>query len=215
MFHSRIPVADISLTINGEDAGTFGHPNVERILDKSKPSPFGKGDKTVMDLEYRNGREVAAADIVIGSATQPGAERALYKLVETHISESLFVDKPVKAKLYKLAVYEKEGHFDWHRDTTHGDDHHATVLVALNTEWKGGNLGLRHEGNTVDVDMHTVSVEGSGEEVEEEEEEDEDEESIEGHDKDGPEDDEDEGGDRDNSKKSGEKASSLGFQIIA
>ena len=110
--YSTIPVADISLTISGEDAGTFGHPNIEKIVEKSKPSPFGKGDKTVMDLEYRNGREVAAADIVIGSAAQPGAKEGFYKLIETHISESLFVDKPVKAKLYKLAVYEKEGHFD-------------------------------------------------------------------------------------------------------
>jgi len=68
------PMADISLTIGGEDAGTFGNPNVERILEKSKPSPFGKGDKTVLDLEYRNGREIEAKDIKIGS---PAQKRAL------------------------------------------------------------------------------------------------------------------------------------------
>jgi hypothetical protein len=65
------------LTISGEDAGTFGNPNVEKILEKSKPSPFGKGDKTAMDLEYRNGREVVAADRVIGSAAQPDAKKGV------------------------------------------------------------------------------------------------------------------------------------------
>lgn len=144
-------MADISLTIGTEDAGTFGNPNIEKILEKSKPSPFGKGDKTVMDLEYRNGSEVEAKDIVIGSQAQ---KQALHTLIENHISESLFVNKPVEIKLYKLAVYGKDGNFDWHWDTTHGNGHHATVLVALNTKWKGGNLGFKHEGKMVDVDMH-------------------------------------------------------------
>jgi len=217
-----LPLADISLTISGEDAGTFGNPNVEKIVEKSKPSPFGRGDKTVMDLEYRNGREVVAADIVIGSGAQPDAKKGFYKLIETHIFESLFVDKPVTIKLYKLAVYGKEGHFDWHRDTTHGDNHHATVLVALNTEWKGGSLGLRHEGETVDVDMHVESVERSSGKDEDEQDEDEDE-SEEDEDESGDggnfkrsEKDENKGGDGDKSQKSvAEKVSSLGFQIVA
>ncbi|THV06341.1 hypothetical protein K435DRAFT_773305 [Dendrothele bispora CBS 962.96] len=31
-------------------------------------------------------------------------------------------------------------------DTTHGDDHHATVLLFLGSEWEGGDLKLKHEG---------------------------------------------------------------------
>lgn len=186
------PMADISLTVGGEDAGTFGNPNIEKILEKSKPSPFGKGDKTIMDLEYRNGREIEAKDIIIGSQA---AKRALYNLIETHISESLFVDKAVEIDLYKLAVYGKDGHFDWHRDTTHDDDHHATVLVGLNTEWKGGNLGLKHEGRTVDVDMHAVMREETYAEDDDESSDDEQ--------------------DGDETKKPEDKRSVLGFQIVA
>jgi len=188
-------IADISLTVGGEDAGNFGHPSIEKIREKSKPSPFGKGDTTVMDLEYRNGREVEAKDIVLCPQAQ---KEAFYELIKNHISESLFVDKPVEIELYKLALYGKEGHFDWHRDTTHGDGHHATVLVALNTEWDGGNLALKYEGKIVDVDMHAVMRdEDVGEsDVEEDEESNED---------------GDEGGD----KKSQDKRSSLGFKIVA
>ncbi|KIK34124.1 hypothetical protein CY34DRAFT_68126, partial [Suillus luteus UH-Slu-Lm8-n1] len=50
---------------------------------------------------------------------------------------------------YKLAIYGEGGHFDWHRDSTHSDAHHGTVLVSLNTEWEGGNLLLRHQGPVV------------------------------------------------------------------
>jgi hypothetical protein len=217
-YYGRTLMADISLMVDGEDAGTFGHPEVEKILGKCQPSPFGKGDKTVMDLEYRNGKEIAAKDIIIGSSTWSRAKDAFYNLIQDEVSHSLFGGKPVNLKLYKLAVYEKDGHFDWHRDTTHGDDHHATVLVALNTEWKGGNLGLRHQGTTVDVDLHPTIAE---EEVEDEEDEDEDEEDEDEDDEDEDDKDDDkDGGRKGKESKSGGSAdkpstSKLNFQIIA
>jgi 2OG-Fe(II) oxygenase superfamily len=116
-----------------------------------------------------------AKDIIIGSNAQPRAKDALYRLIQDQISQSLFQGKYVNIELYKLAVYGKDGHFDWHRDTTHGDDHHATVLVALNTKWKGGNFGLKYQETTVDVDLHVMQVAAEelvedGEEEEEEEE---------------------------------------------
>lgn len=60
-------------------------------------------------------------------------------------------------KLYKLAIYGEGGHFDWHRDSTHSDAHHGTVLVALNTEWEGGDLMLRHQGVETIVNMHPAA----------------------------------------------------------
>ncbi|KAG1738780.1 hypothetical protein EDB19DRAFT_1982378, partial [Suillus lakei] len=60
----------------------------------------------------------------------------------------------VALKLYKLAIYGEGGHFDWHRDSTHSDAHHGTVLVALNTEWEGGELMLRHQGVETSVNIH-------------------------------------------------------------
>ncbi|KIM45649.1 hypothetical protein M413DRAFT_24802 [Hebeloma cylindrosporum] len=101
------PIADISLTVGGEKVGTFGHPNVEKILEKSKPSPFGKGDKTVMDLEYRDGREVEGKEIVIGSKAQ---RNDLYELIKPHISESLFVDRAVEIELYEGKTVEVDMH---------------------------------------------------------------------------------------------------------
>ncbi|KIM79210.1 hypothetical protein PILCRDRAFT_74610, partial [Piloderma croceum F 1598] len=62
----------------------------------------------------------------------------------------MFPDRQIELKLYKLAVYEHGSHFDWHMDSTHSDGHHATLLVALNTSWKGGDLVLQRN----DVETH-------------------------------------------------------------
>ncbi|KAJ7193826.1 hypothetical protein GGX14DRAFT_405192 [Mycena pura] len=141
-----------TIKIAGEDAGTIWAPKVDVILSKSTASPFGKGDETVLDPEYRNGREVVAADVELGSFPENDINEAIQKALFPGES------RKVSLSLYKLAIYEKGGHFDWHRDTTHSDDHHATVLVALNTSWSGGDLKLRRENVTVSPDMHTKMV---------------------------------------------------------
>lgn len=143
-------LGNISLKVKGKDAGTVSKPDVEKLLAASKPSPFGKGDKTVMDPDYRNGKEIEAKDFKLG---------AKIFAAESLPASHLFCGQgPVTAKLYKVAIYEEGGKFDWHRDTTHGDGHHATVLIALNTEWEGGKLSLRHGGQEVSVNMHPKVV---------------------------------------------------------
>jgi hypothetical protein len=69
------------------------------------------------------------------------------------VQRAMFSGRKVDAKLYKLAVYEAGGHFDWHMDSTHSDKHHATMLVALNTSWEGGDLILRRNGIETHVDL--------------------------------------------------------------
>lgn len=149
---------DLKFKVFGEDAGTIGNPNVALILEKSTPSSFGRGDQTVFDPDYRHGREITADDLTLDYNQEKIP--AFMQYLQDDIRFRLFPDsdgKSFRMKLYKLAVYEKDGHFNWHRDTTHGDDHLATCLIALNTEWKGGQLMLRHNGCTMSVDMHPTT----------------------------------------------------------
>lgn len=53
--------------------GIFGNA----IIAKSKVPPFGKGDMTIRDFEYRNRGEVVAAEIGVDSAAQSDAKGAL------------------------------------------------------------------------------------------------------------------------------------------
>jgi hypothetical protein len=144
----RFPVhvdENTDITITGVNAGTPYDPKVDIILEKSTPSSFGRGTETVLDPSYRNGREIPAADIEFGN---------IENQVLFDVQRFMFPGREVKLKLYKLAVYESGGHFDWHMDTTHSDKHHGTLLLALNTSWTGGNLILRRNGIETTVDLH-------------------------------------------------------------
>ncbi|SJL15531.1 uncharacterized protein ARMOST_19031 [Armillaria ostoyae] len=133
--------------------GTVGNPDIDAIRSKSTPSAFGKGDQTVTDPTYRNGYEVNADDIKCPPGYQYQSFDRIRSGLKDTLRATLFVGKEVEVRLYKLALYDEGGHFDWHRDSTHGDDHHGTVLVALNTAWKGGAFRLRHGGEETVVDM--------------------------------------------------------------
>ncbi|KAK0244929.1 hypothetical protein EDD85DRAFT_785296 [Armillaria nabsnona] len=145
-------------SFEGKDETPFGaldSPNIDAIRSQSLPSSFGRGNQTVTDPTYRNGREVRGEDFKWSESSHNAA--ACHRLaleLKNVLETTLFVGKQVNIRLYKLALYDKGGHFDWHRDSTHGDDHHATVLVVLNTSWEGGSLLLRHNGQEMAVDMH-------------------------------------------------------------
>jgi len=134
--------------IAGKPAGTLGEPDVDLILQESTPSSFGRGETTVLDPTYRNGKEISSQNMDIASKSY------FCQTSAGEVTDTMFIGKSVKLKFYKLAVYEEGGHFDWHMDTTHSDQHHATLLLALNTSWEGGDLKLRRNGVETVVDMH-------------------------------------------------------------
>ncbi|KDR67005.1 hypothetical protein GALMADRAFT_258670 [Galerina marginata CBS 339.88] len=136
---------DLAFTVSNVAAGTVYEPNVKVILDKSAQSSFGRGSETVLDPSYRSGQEIPAADIGINHKIP---DALLYD-----VKRLMFPGREVNLKLYKLAVYETGGHFDWHMDSTHSDQHQATLLVALNTSWDGGDLVLRRKGVETLVDL--------------------------------------------------------------
>lgn len=139
---------DCNLSIAGKPAGTFKSPDIDLILRESTASSFGKGETTVLDPSYRNGKEIPAQNVEISKT------HYFQYISEDDIAVTMFVGKIVKIKFYKLAVYQDGGHFDWHMDTTHSDRHHATFLLALNTSWEGGEFKLRRNGVETSVDMH-------------------------------------------------------------
>ena len=143
----KIESLEYTLSIAGIPAGALDSPDVNLILEKSTPSAFGKGDKTIVDETYRRGKEIPGADIGIAYAN------AFNGQIQREISHKMFKGRWVNIKLHKLAVYEEGGHFDWHMDSTHNDGHHATVLVALNTSWLGGDIVLKRGGAETRVDM--------------------------------------------------------------
>jgi hypothetical protein len=119
------------LTVSGEESGTLVEPNVDVIMKHSKSSPFGRGEKTVMDETYRRGREVKAADIEF-SHNHEYLRRDIEDLIRSTL---FFPSRSLKIKLYKLAIYREGGHFDWHRDTTPPFSSHSTPRGRAGTSF--------------------------------------------------------------------------------
>jgi hypothetical protein len=138
-----------TISIEGEPAGSFNKPDMDVISKKSVASPFGKGEETVMDETYRRGKEIPAGKIEIADEA-----KWLVNDIQKEVSAAMFVRRKVQLKLYKLVVYTDGGHFDFHMDSTHSDNHHATVLLALNTSWTGGDLVLKRNGVEMRFGMH-------------------------------------------------------------
>ncbi|KAG0700949.1 hypothetical protein DFH29DRAFT_1080375 [Suillus ampliporus] len=162
VLYPPVDSADLKLLVNREDAGTWMNPNVGALQKHATPSPFGRGEETVMDPSYRHGTELKADELTLTLQRHGSNDYArIVNNIQDELSTAMFVGKKVVLKLYKLAIYGEGGHFDWHRDSTHSDAHHGTVLIALNTEWEGGELLLRHRGIEATVDMHPTKLDNS------------------------------------------------------
>lgn len=129
--------------------GTMMNPDVEKIIEHSKISPFGKGDKTIIDPNVRDGREISADKFhheMILSLFRDNN----WKSVKYSIGIKLGF-KNLEVKFYKMAIYTEGGHFDKHIDTNHADNHIGTLLINIPSEHKGGNLHFSQNNSDKNV----------------------------------------------------------------
>ncbi|OJA08729.1 hypothetical protein AZE42_11846 [Rhizopogon vesiculosus] len=145
---------DFSIKVKGEEAGTLMNPDVSVLQKHATPSPFGRGEETGIDPSYKNGTELKARKLKLSAAEHQRVIDHIY----WNLTSSVFLGKNLRIELYKLVICEAGGHFNWHRDSPHSDAHHGTVLLALNTEWEGGEFMLRHGGVEVNIDMHPTTI---------------------------------------------------------
>jgi Rps23 Pro-64 3,4-dihydroxylase Tpa1-like proline 4-hydroxylase len=107
-----------------------------------RPALFGKGNKTVYDKSVRNAFDIPAERLVIKRNSEDLDN--ICEIFSTQMEKYAPDGFILKPKLYKLQAYEKGGFFKVHRDTLHGDNHFATLLVSLSwsSDYEGGNLIL-------------------------------------------------------------------------
>ena len=119
--------------------GSFLKPDIPTLLEKSRPSSFGRGDETVYDEDIRKGRELCPDMLGVSDDYFP----------EYELSEALFPNSSLEFKFSKLAIYEPGGHFHVHRDTVRSHDHQGTLLIEVKSTHTGGDLVLEHNGEEV------------------------------------------------------------------
>jgi hypothetical protein len=121
--------------------GSIFEPNIQLLLDNSRPSSFGLGDETVYDESVRKGRELCDDVLEVQRSMADFPWSAAHALFPTALK--------LKLVFSKLAIYEPGGHFGVHRDTARSHDHQGTLLIEVKSAHTGGDLVLEHKGEEV------------------------------------------------------------------
>lgn len=118
---------------------------IHKLESFCKPSRFGYGKQSVMDLSYRNALELASPDVT--SSFNP-AEHGILPCIQ----QLLMPSSPwIVAKFYKLNIYQVNGHFKSHVDTPRPGVF-GSLVVALPSAFEGGELVVRHNGKETSFD---------------------------------------------------------------
>lgn len=128
---------------------------IERIIQRAQRAPYGRGEKTIVDTSVRKVWQVGPDKVRLGGKSWPSTLEAILATVRTGLGCG---DEPVEARLYKLLVYDEGGFFKAHRDTEKTQGMFGTLVIALPSFHRGGELVLRHAEREVTVELATPEV---------------------------------------------------------
>lgn len=137
----------VSLPLQKRDAAA--------LKKQSRQAPYGKGTKTVVDIDVRRVWEVDAGDVSVNHPKWPEMLRAIVNTVQKSLG---LEQQRLRASLYKLLLYETGSFFLPHRDGEKLDGMVATLVVALPSHHEGGALIVRHEGQEDVIDFSPMSA---------------------------------------------------------
>lgn len=121
---------------------------VQRLLDVCSVASFGVGSEEVTDRSYRDAFQL-----------DPKRFMTSFQLCDTpilgEIQKLMMPDvcSSIRAELYKLNVYTGPGgHFKVHVDTPRSNQMFGSLVVCLPSQFTGGALVTRHQGQEVRFD---------------------------------------------------------------
>lgn len=120
-----------------------------QLAQAAEQAPYGRGPETLVDTSVRRSWQIDASKVTLAGKHWPGT---LNEIV-AQCSAGLGVQVPVRAELYKMLVYETGGFFLSHRDTEKTPGMFATLVLVLPSEYRGGELCIRHGEQEVTLDL--------------------------------------------------------------
>jgi hypothetical protein len=122
----------------------------EIVSAAAERAPYGRGDQTLVDERVRKVWQIAPEKVVLGGK---GWTRFFHELV-SKVAVDLGCDpENIVAEFYKMLVYDKGGFFAAHRDTEKAPGMFGTLVVALPSAHRGGDLVTRHAGREVTINL--------------------------------------------------------------
>ncbi len=117
---------------------------LEPLLKRTTPAPFGKGKKTLFGREVRDARQIKAEGGTFSVENFDPEESGILEVVRQKLTPN--DPNPLSAELYNLNVYCKGGHFKPHKDTPRGSNMIGTLVVCLPSLFSSGELVVSHRG---------------------------------------------------------------------
>ena len=139
---SEVEVSELVLPGADENA-------MSQFLAASSVASFGKGTEEIVDPSYRDAYKF-----------DPDTMTTSFDLSNTSILtdiEALMVpNRRIRAELHKLNIYTSpNGHFKSHVDTPRSGEMFGSLVVCFPTQFTGGVLAARHQGQEVTFDWST------------------------------------------------------------
>ena len=142
-----------------EGMGVLSFPvpptQIAALIHRATRAPYGRGEQTLLDGSVRRVWQLPPDKVRLGGKSWAATfDDILQQVVAGLGCEGM----PVSAELYKLLVYDTGGFFLAHRDTEKAGGMFGTLVVALPSAHRGGELVIRHAGREVMVDMSGADV---------------------------------------------------------
>ena len=139
--HEGDEVEISELVLPGADEGAMA-----QFLAASSVASFGKGTEEIIDPSYRDAYKF-----------DPDTITSSFDLSNTSILadiEALMVpNRKIRAEMHKLNIYTgPNGHFKSHVDTPRSGEMFGSLVVCFPTQFTGGVLAARHQGQEVTFD---------------------------------------------------------------
>lgn len=156
--------SNVKILVDGQDCGTIGEPDVDKLASLATEAPFGRDGETVADTAVRDALEISASRLTFRVKDNQADVNVVEKGFPW-LTELAAPGTHLEGKLYKMHIYRKGGKFMPHIDTAHGPDHAATLVVQLDTPHEGGTLVVTKHGVSMRMtagDVRSRSQEATG-----------------------------------------------------
>lgn len=160
----QLPALHPKIVIDGLNNGerlSFPLPSstAEQLRSVAEKAPFGKGSDTILDENIRRVWQIDAKHIHFQDSKV--WEESLHKVV-IQCASSLGLSKDqvqrTKASLYKMLLYEKDGHFKMHRDTEKEPGMFGTLIIQLPSYYTGGSFVIKYRKEKKSIDLSKESM---------------------------------------------------------
>ena len=155
--HGALELPMPKVEIDGVGGLSFPVPpaQIAALIGHATRAPYGRGEATILDESVRKVWQVTPDRVRISGKSWTANFAAILEQVSRGLGcEGL----AVSAELYKLLVYDTGGFFLAHRDTEKAAGMFGTLIVALPSAHRGGELVIRHAGREVTVDVSRAEV---------------------------------------------------------